>query len=260
VKDRASPSRSATSGFGEELSLALTGQHAGRNVEFTRSHGDGAHGEDAHGEGAHGEGGHGGGAHEHHYRAELAEVKELELPELDDAFAARVGKFDDLEALRTAVGAQLEAQKKTQLRRRREQAMIDQLRERHPLQLPERVVDRELQNMTSEHLQFLAAQGLDVEHADLDWERLGREIKPRAERQVHARLLLDAIAKAEGIEVDEGRIERVLAGLAREQRTNTAALRREIEKAGRLEELRAQVRRDQTADLLLGEPAGPEAP
>lgn len=226
----------------EELSLALTGLPAGRSTELIRSHGEEGH------------------AHQHRYRAELAEVKELELPEVDEEFAARIGKFDDVAALRDAVAAQLEAQKKAVLRQRREQAMIDQLRERHPLVLPERVVERELEHLTSEHLRFLAAQGLDVEHAEIDWERIGRELKPRAERQVHARLLLDAIAKAEEIEVDETRLERVLAALAREQRTTSAALRREIEKAGRFDDLRAQVRRDQAIDHLLGEDVTLQAP
>jgi trigger factor len=78
---------------------------------------------------------------------------------------------------------------------------------------------------------------------------------PLAERRVHARLLLDAVAEAESIQVSEEEFERALATIARSQNTSTPALRRALDEDGRLENLRSQLRREKTIRHLLGEEA-----
>src|SRR4029078_9477611 len=74
-----------------------------------------------------------------------------------------------------------------------------------------------------------------------------------AERRVHARLLLDAVAEAESIQVSEEEFERALAVVARSQNTSTPALRRALDEDGRLANFRSQLRRDKTIRHLLGE-------
>ena len=78
-------------------------------------------------------------------------------------------------------------------------------------------------------------------------------MQPLAEKRVHARLLLDAIAEAESIAVDEKEFEATLAALARAQGVTTPALRRSLDEDGRLGNLRAQLRREKTIRRLLGE-------
>ena len=168
----------------EELSLAVSGLSAGQETTFERRHEHPAAGE--------------GGApevHEQKFRVKVDEVKERDLPPLDDAFAAKVNpEFATFEALREAVVVRLRQQKDEQRREARHQALLNQLRDRHPIDLPQGVVRREVEGMVQEYAENLARRGVDVEKAHIDWGRVGEEMAPMAEKRVHARLLLDAIA------------------------------------------------------------------
>jgi trigger factor len=76
---------------------------------------------------------------------------------------------------------------------------------------------------------------------------------PLGERRVHSRLLLDAIADAETVQVGEEEFERALAVLARAQNTSTPQLRKALDEDGRLATFRSQLRREKTIRHLLGE-------
>lgn len=220
-------------GVGEELTLALTGLTSGQSTDYRGALQPG--GEDE------------------QLRIEVLEVREQEVPELDDELAQRLGDFETVDDLRRAVAEGVEESKKADLRRRRERALLDQLIERHPLELPARVVAQESEEMVERYAGQLAGQGVDLERADINWEALLAEARPQAERRVHQRLLLDAVAKAEGLRLDEREFERFLAGLAAQQKTSTVELRRQLSESGRLEPLRAELLRAQAVRHLLGE-------
>jgi FKBP-type peptidyl-prolyl cis-trans isomerase (trigger factor) len=76
---------------------------------------------------------------------------------------------------------------------------------------------------------------------------------PMAEKRVHARLLLDAVADHRELAVTEEEFERTLAVLARAQGVSTPVLRRKLDEDGRLTSLRSQLRREKTIRHLLGE-------
>lgn len=227
----------------EELSLALTGREAGQAATFTRR-----------------EEGEEGAAKARTFRLDIEAVEERDLPPLDDAFAAKVGDFEDVEALRKAVAEQLRYGKQRDLAGRRQKALLDQLITRHPLEaLPQGVVERQTEKMLHDYLMTLSEQGIDVRQMNLDWEAMARDIKPQAERQVHARLVLFAVAKAESLEVGEEELENVLASIAAQRQQSVVALRHELGESGRLEELREQLLREKTIRHLLGEtPASEE--
>lgn len=232
----------------EELSLAVTGVGAGREVDFTRTHsGNHEGGPDADRE-------HGGAPHLHRYRFRVDAVKEAELPPLDDELAKALG-VDDAEQLALEVESRLRGAKLADSRRRRERALLDQLVERHPIPLPEWVVENEIKLLLTEYAEELARQGVDVERVAIDWNQIAEEARPQAARRVHSRLLLDAVADDKAIKVGEDELEATLAALARVQGRSAPVLRRELDEAGKLVPLRAQLRRERTIRFLLGEPA-----
>jgi trigger factor len=237
----------------EELSLAVTGVVAGREVELTRTH------EGGHGEGGHGEGAHEAGPHQHRYRFRVGTVKEAELPALDDELAKALG-VDGVEKLTAEVESRLRGAKLADSRRRRERALLDQLVERHPMPLPEWVVENEIKLLLTEYAEELARQGVDVEKAAIDWSQLAEEARPQAARRVHSRLLLDAVADDKAIKLGEDELEATLAALARVQGRSAPVLRRELDEAGKLAPLRAQLRRERTIRFLLGEPVEGQGP
>jgi trigger factor len=233
-----------------ELSSTVRGMSAGQEETFTRRHEHAAAEE--------------GGApevHEQTMRVKVVGVEERDLPPLDDAFAVKINpEFQTFEALREAVVQQSRHEKVDQRREARQRAVLDQLRERHPLDLPQGVVRNEVEGMVRDQAESLARRGVDVEHAGIDWNRMAEDLTPMAEKRVHARLLLDAISEDRKIAVTEEEFERTLAVLARAQAVSTPVLRRKLDEDGRLATLRSQLRREKTIRTLLGEPELGAAP
>ena len=224
------------SGIDEKLTLALTGASAGHKVKYSREEPGEEEGETS----------------EREYRIEVTEVKEQELPELDDELAQRFG-LESADELREKLVENLQANKERDLRAQREQKLLQELRDRHPLDLPEGLVQHESEQMVNDYLHQLAGQGIDVEKAPINWESLLSDVKPRAENRVHERLVLDAVAEKEEIRLDESEFEQFLAGAAAEQKMSSLTLRQRLAENGRLEPLRAQMLRAQTVRRLLGE-------
>jgi trigger factor len=221
-------------GVWEELTLAVTGLTGGQSSTFRRRAAE--------------------GEEEKAYRVQVERVEERELPLLDDELAKKVSRFATLVELREKVTDSVRTGRRRDRRRRREAVLLEQLRQRHPLSLPEGVVAQEMESMVREYAHQLAHQGVDLERAKIDWGALAEQARPEAERVVHSGLLLDAIAEAEGIAVPEQRLEALLAEIARERKTSSLAVRRDLDSSGRLAALRRQLRRQETVRTLLGEP------
>ena len=222
----------------EELSLAAIGARPEGTLEFDRREGP--------------------DAPSRRFRLRVEAVEERELPEVDDALAAKLGDFADLAALRAAVAERLQAAKSRERRLERERALLDEMRRRHPLGLPDGVVQQEVEGMLRTYAEEMSRRGIDVEKADLDWQALAERERPNAEKRVHARLLLDAAADKEGTRVDEQEFEEVLAQLARAEGRTTGAVRQALDRSGRLGDLRARLRREKLLRRLLGEETTPE--
>ena len=131
--------------------------------------------------------------------------------------------------------------------------MLDQLLARHPLELPQGVVDSEIEGMLKEYAQSLAGQGVDLEKAELDWQGMAEQIRPQAERRVHARLLLDAVTSQEKIEVDEEDFETALASIGKAQGQSAVRVRKALDRSGNLAGFRAQLGREKAIKRLLGD-------
>jgi trigger factor len=233
----------------EELSLAVSGLAAGQEAPFTHE-GRAAPAAPA---GGQTDAAATGGA-PRRFKVQVIAVKERELPALDDELAARVNpELGGLTELRELVSRRLREARIEERAEQRQRALLDQLRERHPMELPQRVVEREVEHLASDYAESLARRGVRPEQAGLDWQRIREEMRPLAERRVHARLLLDAVADAEPVVVTDEEFERALAILARAQKTTTPALRKALDENGRLAPLREQMRRDKTMRHLLGE-------
>jgi len=221
----------------EELSVAVTGLSEGRKGEFSRMDEEE------------------GRVRERSFRFEVRAVKERDLPELDDELAEQVGGFESVAALTEAVRARLAHGKLHERQEARERVLLDALRERHPVALPEGLVDSELEGLVQEYAETIARQGVDVERAGIDWRAVADQARPAAEKRVHARLVLDAVARREGIEVTAQELETALARIAAEQNLSTGQVRRALDADGRLARLRGQLLRGKTLRHLLGDEA-----
>lgn len=225
-------------GVWEELTLAVTGLTFGQSGSFTRKEGEGEE------------------ARERAFTVRVDSVREAKLPALDDEFAKHLGEFADVAALREEVTMRIRRGKADDARADRERALLDQLTERHPIELPQGVVHAEIESLMREYAEGLARRGVDLEHAGIDWQKMGEEMRPHAERRVKARLLLDAIAEKESIAISEEEFEQALGVLARVQGVASGALRQRLDSAGELPSFRGRMRREKAIRYLLGERDG----
>jgi trigger factor len=236
----------------EEISLAVSGLAAGQEATFVREaqpDGAGAPPASLEQDAAAATGG-----RQRRFKIRVNAVKERELPALDDALAARVNpQLGGLTALRELVVKRLREGRIEERSQLRQRALLDQLRERHPLELPQGVVQREIERIAETEARRLAQRGIRPDEPGLDWQQIREDIRPVAERRVHAEVLLDQVAEAEAVELSDEEFERALSVLARSQKTTTPAVRRAFEENGRLDDLRRQVRREKTMRHLLGE-------
>ena len=221
----------------DELSMAVTGLGEGQKGQFSKTVGEGE------------------AAEARSYAVQVKAVKEKDLPELDDEFASAVGEFETLEDLRQEISAQIRKGKEGARLQQREVSLLDQLREQHPVELPERVVEKEIQELLTRQAEQLAKQGVDLDKAGIDWSAMMDQARPQAEKRVHGRLVLDAIVAEREVEVTEQEFEAALAEIAKVQKTSTLAVRQGLDESGRLGQLKADLNRNKAVRQLLGETA-----
>ena len=141
------------------------------------------------------------------FKCTVKEIKEKELPELDDEFAAEVSEFDTLEEYKADVKKNLEERKASDAKRAKTDAAIDAAIANATMDIPEAMIQTTQRQILDEYAQNMQAQGLSLEqymqYTGLDTDTLMEQIRPQAESRIKGRLVLEAVAKAEKIEASE---------------------------------------------------------
>ena len=141
------------------------------------------------------------------FKCTIREIREKELPELDDEFAGEVSEFDTLEEYKADVRAKLTETKEKEAKNLREEAVVEAIVKDSDMEIPEAMVETRQKQMVDEFMQSITMQGLTPEQyyqfTGTSRERLIAQVKPQAEKRIRARLVLEAIAKAENITASE---------------------------------------------------------
>lgn len=184
------------------------------------------------------------------YTITVHEVKRPEAPTLDDEFAKDLGDFDSLEALRARVRADLQAR----LDREAEQAVRNSILEKvllaNPVLLPETLVAAELRHRLEDFVRSLILRGVDPEKVDLDWKQLRQQQEQPARQMVHARLVLDAVVRSEGLTVSPQEVDAFVRAEAARAREDYENVRAKLHDAGQLKAVQTQLLREKALDYL----------
>ena len=184
------------------------------------------------------------------YTVLVKEIKERQLPELNDDFAKDIG-FNDVEGFRAKVHADLEIQAGNIAEMKAREALLDSIIERQPIETPECLVAEELNGFVRRMADNMAYQGLDIKQASgFDWKKIFDEQRPHAEQSVRRTIFLDAIARQESLEVSEDDITAELDKLASQSQKTAAAWRADFEKANRMDELKQSLLQDKALDFI----------
>lgn len=152
------------------------------------------------------------------FKCTIKEIKEKELPALDDEFASEVSEFDTLEEYKKDVKETLTIEKEKAAREAKEAAVIDAIIADSDMDIPEAMVTTKQKQMIDEFAQRMQMQGLSMEQyfqftgATLD--KMMEQVKPQAETRIKSRLVLEAVAAKEGIEATEEDYEEEIKTMA----------------------------------------------
>ena len=213
-------------GFEEQLVGAEIGKEVEVNVTFPEEY----HAEDLKGKAA-------------VFKCTVKEIKEKELPALDDEFAAEVSEFETLAEYKADVKGKLEESKAKEAKDAKEAAVIEAIVKDAEMEIPEAMIATQQRQMVDEFAQRMQMQGLTMEQyfqfTGASYEQMIAQVKPQAEKRIQSRLVLEAIAKAEKIEVSDADLEEELKVMAE-------AYQMELEKVKELlpEKSMAQIKED----------------
>lgn len=162
---------------------------------------------------------------------ELVDVKRKRLPELNDEFAAEVGDFDSLEALREAVREDLVRHREEEAREEVRDRLVDSIMEANPFEVPPSMVD--------DYLDRVIEVPDDADPEEVRNAR--RSLRPSAERQIKRHLILDRVIESEGFEATDEDVDRRLRELAEGRDADPRELRRRLARGKGLDSLRRQI-------------------
>ena len=153
------------------------------------------------------------------FKVKIKEIKVKELPELDDDFAQDVSECDTLDAYKEEVKSKLVKTKEDDIKREKEDAVIEKIIENATMEIPEQMVDAQTRQMTQEFAQRLQSQGLSLEQymqfTGLTPQKMQEELKPQALKRIQSRLVLEAVVEAEKIEATQEDIEKDIENMAK---------------------------------------------
>lgn len=145
------------------------------------------------------------------FKCTVKEIKEKELPELDDEFASEVSEFDTMAEYREDVKKKLAEKKEADAKADKEDAVIDAIIDDSKMDIPDAMLETQQKQMVDEFAQRLQSQGLSMEQymqfTGLNPQALLEQVKPQALKRIQSRLVLEAIVAAEKMEASEEEFE-----------------------------------------------------
>ncbi len=188
-------------GFEEQLVGAEIGKEVTVKVTFPEDY----HAEDLKGKAA-------------EFKCTIKEVKEKELPELDDEFAAEVSEYDTFKEYKEATIKSLQDKKLDEAKNKKEDEAIEAIIAASEIEIPAPMLDTKKRQMVQDFAQNLRQSGLNMEQyfqfTGLTAEKLLEQVEPQAVKSIKSRLVLENIVKAEKIEASEEDFEKELNRIA----------------------------------------------
>jgi trigger factor len=152
------------------------------------------------------------------FKVALKAIKAKELPELDDDFASDVSEFDTVDEYKADIKATLLKKKEDEAKSAKEDQVIEAIIEDATMEIPEPMIDTQVRQMADDFARRIQAQGLSLEQyfqfTGMDANKFMETLKPQALKKINSRLVLEAVVKAENIEVSEEEVEAELTKLA----------------------------------------------
>lgn len=185
------------------------------------------------------------------YTLALKEIKRKVRPPIDDELARELGNFASLAELRAKVREEIERRAAAAERTEAKNRILADLVRRHPIEVPESMIEAQLDARLEALARELIARGADPTRSDIDWGKERERARPAAIDAVRAMLILDAIAEREGIAATDEDVNAWLREEARRSGASVASVKEKLAENTRPTGLRRQIVREKSLDFLL---------
>ena len=185
------------------------------------------------------------------YAVKVQSIKQKSLPELNDEFAKTLGEFQTVDDVRKVIREQMEAERKHEAEHAAKDKLVGELIQRNDFEVPESLIEQQVDIRIERGLRALAAQGLTAEQMKkMDLNRLRGGQREQAVHDVKAALLLERVAEEENIQVSDEELNQELESLARQAKQTSEAVRARLTRDGGLDRIRTRIRNEKTLEFL----------
>ncbi len=185
------------------------------------------------------------------YAVKVQSIKQKSLPELNDEFAKQLGEFQTMDDVRKTIREQMESERKHEAEHAAKDKLVRELIQRNDFEVPDSLIEQQIDIRLERGLRALAAQGLTAEQMKkMDLPRLRAGQREQAVHDVKAALLLERVAEEENIQVSDEEFDRELEALAKQSKQTSEAVRARLTRDGGLDRIRTRIRNEKTLDFL----------
>jgi len=190
------------------------------------------------------------------YAVKVQSIKQKSLPELNDEFARQLGEFQTVDDVRKVIREQIESERKHQAEHDAKEKLVGELIQRNDFEVPDSLIEQQIDIRLERGLRALAAQGLTAEQMKkMDLQRLRAGQREQAIHDVKAALLLERVAEKENVQVSDEELNRELEALARQSKQTSEAVRARLTRDGGLDRIRTRIRNEKTLEFLYNQSA-----
>ena len=185
-------------------------------------------------------------------KIKIVDIKELVLPELNDEFASNLGAdLKDLDSLKNELKKAITSQEETRIDGELKQRLLEKISEGIDFELPEVLIDAEIDFSARRLNDNLERSGSSLEKAGISEAGLKKEFRPASEKRVREMLILDRIAKQDQINIDDDDLEEGYGKLAESMGQDVETVKKYYEARGQVDSLKEELLKEKTLNYLV---------
>ena len=190
------------------------------------------------------------------FKVTVKEIKVKELPELNDEFASEVSEFDTLDEYKKDVEKKLAEKKEIEANSKNEDAVVAKVVENASMEIPDKMIDAQAENMVQDMARRMQSQGLSLDmylkYTGMTVEQMKEQARPDAEKRIRTRLVLEAVAKAENIQISDEKVDEEVAKMAEAYKMEVEKLKSYMSESD-IKQMKEDLAVQQAVDLLVAE-------
>ena len=190
------------------------------------------------------------------FKVTVKEIKVKELPELNDEFASEVSEVDTLDEYKKDVAKKLAEKKEIEANSKNEDAVVAKVVENASMEIPDKMIDAQAENMVQDMARRMQSQGLSLDmylkYTGMTVEQMKEQARPDAEKRIRTRLVLEAVAQAENIQISDEKVDEEVAKMAEAYKMEVDKLKSYMSESD-IKQMKEDLAVQQAVDLLVAE-------